>query len=118
MTQAASAGNLSALNGSFRRILRAEDKSERTVKSYTEAVRLFADFLAGRGHSLRVDAITRDHVRAFVADQLERWKPLTALNRYRGLHAFLRTQFRMRGAVCVKPWQHAETVCYARAGSD
>jgi len=28
----------------------AEDKSERTVKSYSEAVRLFADFLAERGH--------------------------------------------------------------------
>jgi hypothetical protein len=28
-------GTLSALNGSFRRILRVEDKSERTVKSYT-----------------------------------------------------------------------------------
>jgi hypothetical protein len=40
-----------ALNGSFRRTLRAEDKSERTVKSYTEAVRLFADFLAERGPS-------------------------------------------------------------------
>jgi hypothetical protein len=44
VAQASSAGNLSALNGSFRRTLRAEDKSERTVKSYTEAVRLFADF--------------------------------------------------------------------------
>jgi site-specific recombinase XerC len=27
-------------------------------------------------------------VRTFIADQLERWKPLTALNRYRGLRAF------------------------------
>jgi site-specific recombinase XerD len=85
-----SAGNLSALNGSFRRTLRAEDKSERTVKSYTEAVRLFTDFLAGRSHPLTVEAITRDDVRAFVADQLERWKPLTALNRYRGLQAFFK----------------------------
>ena len=75
MAQASGAGNLSALNGSFRRTLRAEDKSERTVKSYTEAVRLFADFLAGRGHPLTVEAITRDDVRAFVADQLERWRP-------------------------------------------
>ena len=90
MAQAASAGNLPALNGSFRRTLRAEDKSERTVKSYTEAVRLFADFLAERGHPLTVEAITRDDVRAFVADQLERWKPLTALNRYRGLQAFFK----------------------------
>jgi hypothetical protein len=80
VVQSSSAGNLPALNDSFRRTLRAEDKSERTVKSYTEAVRLFADFLAKRGHPLRVEAITRDDVRAFIADQLERWKPLTALN--------------------------------------
>ena len=90
MAQAASAGELSALNDSFRRTLRAEDKSERTVKSYTEAVKLFADFLAERGHPLTVEAITRDDVRAFVADQLERWRPLTALNRYRGLQAFFK----------------------------
>jgi len=90
VAQAASAGNLSALNGSFGRTLRAEDKSERTVKSYTEAVRLFAAFLAERDHPLTVEAITRDDVRAFVADQLERWKPLTALNRYRGLQAFFK----------------------------
>jgi len=56
VAQTSSAGNLSALNGSFRRTLRAEDKSERTVKSYTEAVRLFADFLAERGHPLTVEA--------------------------------------------------------------
>jgi hypothetical protein len=34
------------------RSLRAEDKSERTVKSYTEAVGLLAEFLAARGHPL------------------------------------------------------------------
>jgi site-specific recombinase XerC len=89
VAQASSAGNLSTLNGSFRRTLRAEDKSERTVKSYTEAVRLFADFLAKRRHPLTVEAITRYDVRAFVADQ-QRWKPLTALNRYRGLQAFFK----------------------------
>jgi site-specific recombinase XerD len=82
VARASSAGNLPALNSSFRRTLRAEDKSERTVKSYTEAVRLFADFLAERGHPLTIEAVTRDDVRAFVADQLDRWRPLTALNRY------------------------------------
>jgi site-specific recombinase XerD len=90
VAQASSAGNLSALNGSFRRTLRAKDKSERTVKSYTEAVWLFAAFLAERDHPLTVDAITRDDVRAFIADQLDRWRPLTALNRYRGLQAFFK----------------------------
>jgi len=54
--------DLSALNGGFLRTLRAEDKSERTIKSYAEAVSLFADFLAGRGQALMVGAITRDHV--------------------------------------------------------
>jgi len=38
------------LNASFRGALRAEGKSERTVKSYTEAVGPLADFLAARGH--------------------------------------------------------------------
>jgi integrase len=35
-----------------------------------------------------VTAITRDHIRGFIADQLKRWKPATAHNRYRGLHSF------------------------------
>jgi site-specific recombinase XerC len=81
---------LPALNASFRRTLRAEDKSERTVKSYTEAVGLLADFLGGRGHSITVNAVKRADVRDFIADQLERWKPATALNRYRSLQAFFK----------------------------
>jgi integrase len=54
VAQASSAGNLSALNGSLRRTLHAEVKSERTVKGDTEAVRLFAELLAERGHPLTV----------------------------------------------------------------
>ena len=81
---------LPALNASFRRTLRAEDKSERTVKSYTEAVGLLTDFLEGRGHPLTVNAVKRGDVRDFIADQLERWKPATALNRYRSLQAFFK----------------------------
>jgi site-specific recombinase XerC len=81
---------LLALNASFRRTLRAEDKSERTVKSYTEAVGLLADFLAARGHPLTVNAVKRADVRDFIADQLDRWKPATALNRYRSLQAFFK----------------------------
>jgi site-specific recombinase XerC len=81
---------LPALSASFRRTLRAEDKSERTVKSYTEAVGLLAEFLGGRGHPLTVNAVKRADVRDFIADQLERWKPATALNRYRSLQAFFK----------------------------
>jgi hypothetical protein len=68
----APAGNLTALNASFRRTLRAEDKSERTVKAYTEAVGLLATFLEERSRPLTVTAITRGDVRAFIADQLDR----------------------------------------------
>jgi len=30
----------------------------------------------------------KEHVELFIADQLARWKPATAHNRYRGLHSF------------------------------
>jgi integrase len=35
-----------------------------------------------------VSVLTRKHVELFIADQLARWKPATANNRYRGLQAF------------------------------
>jgi hypothetical protein len=41
--------DLRAANASFRRTLRAGNKSERTIEAYTDAVRFFADFLAARG---------------------------------------------------------------------
>lgn len=80
--------DLRTLNDSFRLALHGENKSERTVEAYTDAVRFFADFLEANGHSLTVTAITRDHIRGFIADQLKQWKPATAHNRYRGLHSF------------------------------
>jgi hypothetical protein len=41
---------LAALNASFRRTLRAQNKSDRTVEAYTEAVRLLAEFCGAGGH--------------------------------------------------------------------
>jgi integrase len=35
-----------------------------------------------------VSALKREHVELFIADQLARWKPATANNRYRGLQSF------------------------------
>lgn len=49
-----------------------------------------ADFFTPRGHSLPVNAVKRNDVRDFIADQLERWKLATALNRYRSLQAFFK----------------------------
>ena len=84
-------GHLLDLNRSFRRTLEAENKSPRTIEAYTDAVRLLATYLQAQGQPLRAgEALQREHIQAFIADQLARWKPSTAHNRYRGLHAFFK----------------------------
>jgi integrase len=87
-SSSASDPDLAALNASFRRTLRAQNKSDRTVEAYTDAVRLLAEFCAATGHPLTVTALKREHVELFITDQLARWKPATANNRYRGLQSF------------------------------
>src|SRR5919107_74211 len=83
-------GHLLVLNGSFRRTLEAENKSPRTIEAYIDAVRLLATYGQAHGHPVLASELEREHVQAFIADQLARWKPATAHNRYRGLHAFFK----------------------------
>jgi site-specific recombinase XerD len=73
---------------SFRRSLLAQNKSPRTVQTYGEALTQFGDFIAAQGMPQDIAHIRREHVEAFVAALLERHKPATASNRYRGLRAF------------------------------
>jgi site-specific recombinase XerD len=82
------AGDLEANAASFGRHLRAANLSPATIKTYREAVDVFAGYLAEQGMPTDVAAITREHVEAFVTDQLGRWRPATAANRYRGLQRF------------------------------
>jgi Phage integrase, N-terminal SAM-like domain len=82
-------GHLLALNRSFRRTLEAENKSPRTVEAYTDAVRFLARYCEAHGKPLLAHQL-REHIQDFIADQLARWKPTTAHNRYRGLHAFFK----------------------------
>jgi len=81
-----SESRLPDLTRSFERHLRAENKSDRTIETYLEAVRLLEAFLAGRG--VRLADADRAHIEAFLADLLARWKPATAANRYRSLKVF------------------------------
>jgi site-specific recombinase XerD len=83
-------GHLLVLNRSFRRTLEAENKSPRTIEAYTDAVRLLATYCQAHGRPLLAGELQREHIQAFIADQLARWKPATAHNRYRGLHAFFK----------------------------
>jgi site-specific recombinase XerD len=88
--QASRPGSLAVLANSFRRALRAQNKSERTVKTYLEAIRLLDEFLLDRGMPGSVGVMRREHIEAFIADQLSRHKPATASVRYRALQAFFR----------------------------
>jgi hypothetical protein len=83
-------GHLLALNRSFRRTLEAENKSSRTVEAYTDAVRFLALYCEAHGKPLLARQLRREHIQDFIADQLARWKPATAHNRYRSLHAFFK----------------------------
>src|SRR5689334_16042879 len=74
----------------FRRHLRAENLSPKTEVTYTEAAEQFARFLAGQAMPDDVANIRREHVEAFIADILTRWKASTANNRFRGLQSFFK----------------------------
>jgi site-specific recombinase XerD len=71
---------------SFQRHLRVENKSARTVQTYSEAASQLADHLAEHGRGL-LDARQED-VEEFLAGLLDRHTPATALNRYRALRVF------------------------------
>jgi site-specific recombinase XerC len=79
-----------ALNRSFRRTLEAENKSPRTIEAYIDAVRLLATYCQAHGHPVLTGELRREHIQELIADQLVRWKPATAHNRYRSLHAFFK----------------------------
>ena len=75
---------------SFKRTLLAENKSSMTIKTYMTSLHLFAGFLSDQGMPTEVTNLRREHVESFIADQLARWKPATANNRYRGLQQFFK----------------------------
>lgn len=87
-TSAASAYELDELVSSWRRHLRAQRMSPATIATYSTAVRQLAGYLLAHGMPTAPSVIRREHVEAWITDLLERWKPATAHNRYRGAHAF------------------------------
>ena len=74
----------------FTRHLRAANLSARTIKTYIEACNQFLAFLQAKGMPEELQDIHREHVEAFIAEQLELWKPATAANRFGGLRAFFK----------------------------
>ncbi|MFH1560070.1 MAG: tyrosine-type recombinase/integrase [Chloroflexota bacterium] len=73
---------------SFQRHLRAENLSPATLETYSWAVIQFARFLDETGMSGSLTSIRREHIEAFIESVLEKWRPATANNKFRGLQAF------------------------------
>jgi site-specific recombinase XerD len=86
----AQAADLEPLAASFARHLRAENRSPRTVQSYGEAIAQLDRYLAAAGMPRTAATIRREHVEAFIEDQLSRHKPATAAVRFRSLQQFFR----------------------------
>lgn len=87
---AATIGQISTLANSWRRALRAQNKSPRTIVAYLEGVRLLDDYLARSGMPREVAHVRREHVESFIGEQLERWAPSTARTRFRDVQQFFR----------------------------
>jgi integrase/recombinase XerC len=83
-----SVGDLRLLVPDFQRALKAGNKSPRTVGIYADAARRMIDFFLANGMPTEAANVTREHVELFILDQMERWKPATANQRYRSLAQF------------------------------
>jgi site-specific recombinase XerD len=83
------APSLDDLPASFELYLRATNKSRRTIETYREALDGFTTHLQATSKR-GLDQARREDIEAWMTVLLARWKPSTAHNRYRGLHAFYR----------------------------
>lgn len=81
-------GDLPVNVASFIRHLRAENVSPNTVLTYSLSVEQLTAFLLANGMPTTVAGVGREHIEAFIADLLARWKPATANNRFRGCQRF------------------------------
>jgi site-specific recombinase XerD len=86
---ATSAPDITATLTIFEIALRARNRSERTVTTYGEAVRLLDAYLAGEGLPRTVATIRSSHIEGFIASLRDRGQKSTTLaNRYRSLQQF------------------------------
>jgi site-specific recombinase XerD len=90
VTETTTGPTLLELLPSFRRHLKAENKAPRTLQSYTEGVTRLHEFLTDAGMPTAVSHITREHIEAFLADQVARLKASSARARYASIRQFFR----------------------------
>jgi site-specific recombinase XerD len=83
-------GTFEVLLPSWARSLRAANRSPQTLRSYLDSAHFFDAFVRDSFGVTIVAKVNRDHVEAFIEDQLARWKPTTAAVRYRSLQQMFR----------------------------
>jgi site-specific recombinase XerD len=83
--------SLAALVPSWERSLRAANRAPSTIKAYLEAAALFEGFVRDRGMPTGARAVRREHVEAFLEDELSRGlSASTAAGHYRRLQQLFR----------------------------
>lgn len=73
---------------SWRLSLLADNKSRATVKTYTLALDALCRFIEDEGLTTAVEAVTKTHIKAFVASRLATVKPATVSVQFRALQQF------------------------------
>lgn len=87
-TRALAQTELLTLLEGFELTMEAEAKSPRTIRAYGDSVRFFERWLREQVRSTIAAVVTKRDIEGFLADLLQRAKPATAANRYRGLLRF------------------------------
>jgi site-specific recombinase XerD len=87
---AASVGDMEPMIASFRRDLRAANRSPRTIDVYVSSAKALLRFLRDHGMPTKVAYVTREHVGAYIESVVQRQSPATASVRYRSLQQFFK----------------------------
>jgi site-specific recombinase XerD len=85
LLNASSVGDLRAPVPDFERSPRAANKSAKTVEVYGDAARGLIRFLVERRMPIKAAKVRQEHIEAYLEDQVARWKPATANQRYLSL---------------------------------
>jgi site-specific recombinase XerD len=84
------ATHLDDLLVSFQRHLRAAAKAPRTIELYSQSVRYFSLWLAGKDRPATLEELTRHAISAWLAELAETCEPATVAMRLRGMRRFCR----------------------------
>jgi site-specific recombinase XerD len=90
VTERKGLGTVRRLATSFELSLHAQNKAPRTVSTYLYGVERFARFLERTGMPIEVASIRREHVEAWVAEEIVRTSASSASIRYRSAQQFFR----------------------------